>query len=233
MNSDISIELHDVCVAFKTRKSFFRHSEKLALNNISFNVYRGETLGVVGRNGCGKSTLLKVLSGVFSPDSGTIMHHDKQITLQTLSAGFDNELSGRDNALISSMLLGKTKKEATQHLEQVLDFSELGTAFDMPVKTYSSGMKARLGFSVALAVDAQVLLVDEVLGVGDQAFQEKAERAMINKINSNMTVVFVSHIPQQIENLCSRVVWLEGGSVIEVGETSEVMPRFYASLTAQ
>tara|TARA_Y100000296_G_C5172476_1_gene258065 strand:- start:1496 stop:2188 length:693 start_codon:yes stop_codon:yes gene_type:complete len=230
VNSDISIELRDVCVAFKTRKSFFRHSEKHALRNISFNVYRGETLGVVGRNGCGKSTLLKVLSGVFSPDSGTIKHHDKQITLQTLSAGFDNELSGRDNALISSMLLGKTKKEATLHLEQVLDFSELGTAFDMPVKTYSAGMKARLGFSVALAIDAQVLLIDEVLGVGDKAFQKKAKRAMVNKINSNMTVVFVSHVPKQIESLCTRVVWLEDGFVKDVGETSVVMPKYYASL---
>ncbi|WP_297818256.1 hypothetical protein [uncultured Paraglaciecola sp.] len=143
-----------------------------------------------------------------------------------MAAGFDEELTGRDNAIISSMLLGHSKKVAIDNMDEINEFSELGLSFLEPVKTYSSGMKARLGFSTAITMHADVLLVDEVLGVGDANFRVKAEKAILDKINSDQTVVFVSHSANQIKRLCNRAVWLENGEIIRVGYAQEVVDEY-------
>ena len=188
--------------------------------------FGGETLGIIGRNGCGKSTLLKLIAGILKPDSGSVNHYVEHVSLQTLSAGFDKELSGRDNAILSAMLLGNSHKMAVESLAEIVEFSELGSAFDDPVKTYSSGMRSRLGFSVAMLMHADVLLVDEVLGVGDKGFRRTAEKAILDKINSRQTVVFVSHSSAQIKRLCQKVIWLDKGRVITQGLPDEVLDEY-------
>ncbi|WP_426415781.1 ABC transporter ATP-binding protein [Aestuariirhabdus sp. LZHN29] len=220
------LELNDVTVTYKTRLAFFRHEQFTALNKVNFVVERGETLGVIGSNGCGKSTLLKVLAGIYKPDSGSVVRHCASVSLLTLGVGFDAELSGRDNAILGSMLLGATKKQAREALAEVIEFSELGDFIDQPVKTYSSGMRARLGFSVAITMDVDLLLIDEVLGVGDAKFRQKAEDVMLRKINSKQTVVFVSHSEPQVQRLCQRAIWLDKGQVVMEGETKMVLQEY-------
>lgn len=222
----LAIQVKNTSVFFKTRKGFFRFNKHHALSDISFDLKRGETLGIIGRNGCGKSTLLKVLANIFQPDRGEVKCFVNNVSLQTLSAGFDKELSGRDNAILAAMLLGHNKIEAKAGLDDIQQFSELGAAFNEPVKTYSSGMKARLGFSVAIRMHADVLLVDEVLGVGDSRFKRKAEAAILDKMNSDQTVVFVSHSSAQVKRLCDRVVWLEQGKVVKVGASSDIVDEY-------
>lgn len=228
-DSNVQIELKNVSITFKQRKSFFRHHYHSVLKSVSFSINKGETLGIVGRNGCGKSTLLKVIAGILEPDSGFCERKADKISLQSLAAGFDEELSGRDNAIIASMLLGHTRKSAIENLEQINAFSELNAHFDHPIKTYSSGMRARLGFSVALTMNADVLLIDEVLGVGDESFRVKAERALTSKMSSSQTVVFVSHSIGQVASLCDRVIWLENGQVKMVGEPEAITSQYLAS----
>lgn len=233
MKSSVTmISLSDVSVKFRQRLSFFRHKYHHALTDINLDVNRGETLGIIGRNGCGKSTLLKVLAGIMTPDSGTVDTRNNKVSLQTLAAGFDQELSGTDNAIISSMLLGHSHKEARANLDRINEFAELGDNFYEPVKTYSSGMRARLGFAVAITMHADVLMVDEVLGVGDANFRKKAEDAILDKINSEQTVVFVSHSAGQIQRLCDRVVWLERGKIKLIGETRPVLKEYQSFLAS-
>jgi lipopolysaccharide transport system ATP-binding protein len=196
------------------------------LENISFTIRKGETLGVIGTNGCGKSTLLRVLANIYGVDDGEVIWHCRQVSLLSLSLGFDTELSGRDNALISGMLLGGRKKEVLDRLDDIIEFSELKDYIDKPIKTYSNGMRARLGFSVALKMQSELLLIDEVLGVGDGKFKQKAEAAMIDKISSQQTVVLVSHSMAQIEALCDRVLWLEAGRVKMLGNPETVLPEY-------
>ena len=220
------ITLDNASVRYRKRQSLFRHNYFEALKGISFEVNKGETLGVIGRNGCGKSTLLKLLAGIYQPDQGTVERGDSKASLLTLSAGFDPNLSGIDNAIISAMLLGHKKKEIVEKLDEIVEYSELGDFIHEPVKTYSSGMKARLGFSVAVQMEADVLLIDEVLGVGDVKFKKKAEQTMMSKINSDQTVVLVSHSAGQIKKICQRAVWLEKGQVVMVGDCSEVADAY-------
>ncbi|MBJ2128707.1 ABC transporter ATP-binding protein [Alteromonas sp. IB21] len=222
----VSLSLKDVCLTFRTRKGFFRYHQHYALKNVSFQVFKGETLGVIGRNGCGKSTLLKVLAGILKADSGELVSNVNYISLQSLATGFDRQLSGRDNAILSAMLLGHSKEAALNALPSILEFSELGDAFEQPVKSYSSGMRSRLGFSVAMLMEADVLLVDETLGVGDTRFKRKAEKAILSRINSDQTVVFVSHSAGQVKRLCSRVVWLEHGEVKKVGPADILVDEY-------
>lgn len=228
---EVMIRLSGLGIKFKQRQSFFRHKHHQVLTDINIELYRGETLGVIGRNGCGKSTLLKVLAGILEPDSGNVELNDHKVSLQTLAAGFDQELSGEDNALISSMLLGHSRREANSNLENINNFAELGDYFYDPVKTYSSGMRARLGFAVAITMHADVLLVDEVLGVGDANFRRKAEEAILEKINSDQTVVFVSHSENQIARLCDRVVWLEGGRIKRQGDVKAIVEEYQKFLS--
>mgnify|MGYP001236054394 CR=1 FL=1 len=199
-----------------------------ALSDVSFDVFPGEVFGVMGRNGCGKSTLLRVLSGVIKPTEGSVQLQRAKLTraLLTLGLGFKPQLSGRDNALLGCMLQGASKREARAMLKSIQEFSELEDFFDQPVKTYSSGMRARLGFSTALTTNVDLLLIDETLSVGDSAFNKKAETALLSKINSSQTVIFVSHNEKQVERLCKRAIWLEGGLINASGATKDVSSSY-------
>lgn len=205
--SEIILEAKNICLEYKTRINFFKTFKHTALNNISLKLYKGEVLGISGRNGAGKSTLLKVLAGIISPDSGEIIV-GKNVTrsLLSLGLGFNLHLSGRDNAVLSCMLNGMTKKQSLNCVEKIKEFSELGDFFEQPVRTYSSGMRSRLGFATGVLTEVDILLIDEVLSVGDNKFKEKAEKAMLDKIKGHSTVVFVSHSIPQMERLCDRII---------------------------
>jgi len=205
-----------------------RRTRYWALRDVSFDLYTGETLGIIGRNGVGKSTLLRVLAGILAPDIGQLHFHRKglRISLISLGAGFAPYLSGRENAILSGMLLGATKNEMHERMEAIVAFSELDGFFEEPVNTYSTGMRARLGFSVAFHVDPDVILLDEVLGVGDEAFRKKSTAAMKERIKSDKTAVLVSHSIQLIKEVCDRIVWIEGGRVQVQGEVSIVLAAY-------
>jgi len=232
MTSDV-MSLNDVCVRYKTRRSFFRHDYFSALENISFTIKKGETLGVIGANGCGKTTLLKVLANIYDVDAGEVHWYCKQVSLLSLTLGFDAELSGRDNAIISGMLLGARKKEVLDKLDEIIEFSELEDFIDKPIKTYSAGMRPRLGFSVALKMRTELLLIDEVLGVGDGRFRRKAMSAMASKITSDQTVVLVSHSLSHVRKLADRVLWLDAGKVKMIGNPNEVLPAYNLFIDGQ
>lgn len=218
-----------MCLNYRSRKSFFRHVDHPALKDVSFRLDAGETLGVIGGNGSGKSTLLRVLAGIYRPDSGQMTRYCDSVMLLSLSLGFLGELTGRENALLSGVLLGSTFREVRARLPEIIEFSGLGGYIDQPLKTYSNGMRARLGFSVALAMRADLLLIDEVLSVGDRAFREKAEAALAERISSDQTVVLVSHSPQQIASLCDRALWLHDGSVRRIGSAADVADAYRTS----
>jgi lipopolysaccharide transport system ATP-binding protein len=227
--ADPVLSLSSVTLDYRTRESFFRHSYRRALDEVSFDIERGETLGVIGGNGGGKSTLLRVLAGIYRPNRGAIVSRCSSIMLLSLALGFENELSGRDNALLSGVLLGGSRKYVESKLDEIIAFSELEEQIDDPLKTYSSGMRARLGFSVALMMEADLLLIDEVLGVGDLEFQKKAKTAMLNRINSEQTVVYVSHSMGTVAQLCTRVVWLDHGKVARIGDPKKVIRDYRES----
>jgi lipopolysaccharide transport system ATP-binding protein len=232
-NSELvpAIRLTGATVRYRQRHSFFRHSYHEALKSLDLDVNRGETLGVIGRNGCGKSTLLKLLAGIYSPDEGSVEPFGNRVSLLTLSAGFDPELSGYENAVLSGMLLGNSKSSVLALLDDIFEYSELENAIYQPLKTYSSGMRARLGFAVAIIVETDVLLIDEVLGVGDIKFRQKAEKTLVNRIESDQTVVLVTHSGKQIRRLCKRAIWLEDGVVKMSGASGKVVNAYETALS--
>lgn len=208
-SNDAIISLNEVGVRYKRRGGVFRKPEYFqALERVSFDIHRGETLGIVGRNGAGKSTLLRVIAGIIKPDSGQVVNRGVTVSLLALQAGFDPELPGKDNAIMSGMLMGYTRRQVESRLEEIREFSELGKFMEEPVKTYSSGMRARLGFSVSAFLTPDVLLLDEILSVGDKDFQQKAEHEMMKKIHSNQTVILVSHSEGQVNRICDRKIEL-------------------------
>lgn len=219
----VLISVQDVGFRYRKRRSFFRHEYYQALRAVSFDVYSGETLGIVGRNGCGKSTLLRLLAGVFKPDRGHIQRNGCTVSLLGLGVGFDPELSGLDNIILSAMLLGATKEEARANLEPVIEYSELGGFIREPVKTYSSGMSMRLGFAVAITIKPDVVMIDEALATGDAHFRQKAERTIVDKARSEQTMIMVSHNSRQMTELCDRVIWLEEGRIRRQGEPTKII----------
>ncbi|UCL86314.1 ABC transporter ATP-binding protein [Pseudomonas nitroreducens] len=220
------LSLRNVGVRFSLSGKTNRNGFVEPLKDITLDVYRGETLGVLGGNGAGKSTLLKVMSGALRPDRGEVINHGATISLLALQAGFDLNLSGRDNALFGGMLLGYKRQEVLARLEEVKVYSELGNFFDEPLRTYSSGMASRLGFAISTIISPEVLLVDEVLSVGDAHFKKKAERTMMQKISAGQTVVLVSHSRTQVANLCDRCVILYQGTLIECASVDETLRRY-------
>ena len=221
------LELDNVSLSYHTSKKSFDHGSHHVLNQVSLQLYEGETLGIIGRNGVGKTTLLRLMAGILGPSHGKVhIHPGKSVSLLTLGLGFKADLSGRDNALLAAMLQGSTHKQAKSFLAGIQEFSELGESFNQPVKDYSSGMRARLGFTTALMTHVDVLLVDEILSVGDAHFREKAESAMRSRITGGQTVVFVSHMAEQVKKLCDRVVWLEHGKVVSMGPADEVVDAY-------
>ena len=222
------IELREVGVWYKKKVSLFRTEKSWGLRNVSLQVKRGETLGVIGGNGAGKSTLLKLLSGILDPDEGKVLRKVRNISLLTLGLGFLPNLSGRDNAVLSGILLGKTKDEMRNLLDDIIDFSEIGGAINDPVRTYSSGMRARLSFATALKADSDMILVDELLGVGDRQFRKKSTQAMKEQISSEKTVVIVSHNEELIKEVCDRLIWIDAGTIKAQGSVEEVREQYHA-----
>ena len=197
-----------------------------ALKNVSFDVKKGEFLGIIGLNGSGKSTLLKLISGVMKPTNGNINVKGTIAPLIELGAGFDMNLSARENVFLNGAVLGFSRKEMQKKFEWMIDFAELWDFVDSPIKNYSSGMIARLGFSIATASNPDILIVDEIRGVGDFKFQQKCHRRMNEIIESGTTVLFVSHSINQIKELCSRVVWLNNGELVDIGDTQRICEKY-------
>lgn len=230
MTNELIMTLENVACRYTVRKGLMRTQAYDALRDVSFNIHRGETIGLIGRNGAGKSTLLRLIAGIIQPDSGRIIRHRSvSISLLALQLGFSPELSGRDNAIVAAMFHGYTYREVVANIEEINEFSGLGHWFDEPIKAYSTGMRARLGFAVAMTMAPDVLLVDEVLGVGDQTFREKSTKAMKEKMLSGQTVVFVSHSPSVIMELCSSCIWIENGVSQMAGDPEEVLEVYRAS----
>lgn len=231
-NDNKMLSLDHVGLYYSRRQGFLKRSRFWALQDVSFDLYAGETLGVIGKNGVGKSTLLRVLAGIIAPNTGKVVVHRPglRISLISLGAGFVPFLSGRENAILSGMMLGATKKEILSRMDDIVAFSELNGFFDEPVNTYSTGMRARLGFSVAHHLDPDVILLDEVLGVGDESFRKKSTDAMKERIKSEKTVVLVLHSVPLLKELCDRIVWIEAGRTQVQGKVSEVLGAYLNSI---
>lgn len=220
------IELQDVGYYFQKRNGFFHKEKYWALEQVSFSLKSGESLGIIGRNGAGKSTLLRLLAGIILPDRGKLINHGYSVSLLSLQAGFIPYLTGRENVLLNGLILGFKKSAILDMMEEIHEFSGLGFFFDQPINSYSSGMKARLGFSIAFQLAPDILLIDEVLGVGDEAFRRKSSEKMKEKIRSNSTTVLVSHAPGTIKELCDRAVWIEDGVTRANGSPDEVLLEY-------
>lgn len=197
-----------------------------ALDSVSFEVYKGEVFGIIGLNGAGKSTLLKIIAGILKPTAGKVVKSGMVVPLIELGAGFDGELTGLENIFLNGLVLGYSRKFIQEKVDEIIEFSELGDFIHAPLKNYSSGMRARLGFSIATIVQPEILIVDEVLSVGDHKFKEKSENKMMSMINGGATVLFVSHSLSQVEQLCNRVAWLEKGKIREVNDASTVIEKY-------
>jgi len=194
-----------------------------ALKGVNLTVKKGECLGVIGRNGAGKSTLLSLLLGVAQPTKGKIEVNGKKTPLLELGAGFHPDLTGLENIIMNGVLLGHTEDEVLDRMDNIINFSELGDFIEMPLRTYSSGMTMRLAFSVAIHTEPEILLIDEVLAVGDESFQKKSGKALIELIKSGVTTVYVSHSMDAIKKICNRAIWLEHGEIRAEGESGKVI----------
>ena len=206
------------------RQLFF--DEFWALQDVSFSVQPGESLALIGRNGCGKSTMLKVIAGVMSATRGKVNVRGNIAPLIELGAGFDMDLTARENIYMNGAIMGFDRKFMDRHFDEIVDFSELQEFLDVPVKNFSSGMVARLGFSVATIVEAEILIVDEILAVGDVAFQKKCEQRMTKLLSGGTTLIFVSHSGEQVKRLCKKAVWLDHGVVQMQGDSGPVYDAY-------
>lgn len=224
MNTDKILSLKE----FVTRKlsGKLEYRDFTALEDVSFSVNKGETLGLIGRNGAGKSTMLKVISGILKPTEGSVVCYGNVVPMLELGSGFDMDLTGRENIFLNGAILGYGEEFLKSKYDEIVEFSELGQFIESPIRNYSSGMLARLAFSVASVVNPEILIVDEILAVGDANFQEKSKARMLQLMGGGTTVLFVSHSLSQIREMCSRVVWLEKGRVKMLGKADEVCDEY-------
>jgi len=197
-----------------------------ALDNVSFSIKQGETVGIVGANGAGKSTLLKVISRVIRPTQGRVFLRGRIAPLLELGAGFDYEMTGRENIFLNGAVLGFSRKEMATRLNRIVEFSGISDFIDAPIRTYSSGMVARLGFAVATDIQPEVLIIDEVLSVGDAEFQQKSSARISKYHNDGSTILIVSHNSTAIKQLCDRVVWLDRGSIKMLGNANDIVDQY-------
>ena len=225
---DKGFTLKERVLFFKSRNAYVKNN---ILKGISFNIEKGDILGIVGKNGSGKSTLLKLITKIIYPDSGSIKINGKVSSLIELGAGFHPDMTGRENIYINASIYGLTKKEIDSKLDTIIKFSELEEFIDSPIRTYSSGMYMRLAFSVAINVEAEILLIDEILSVGDANFQAKCFRKMQELKNSGITIVIVSHDLHTMEKLCNKVIWIESGKIKRSGIPNEVLKEYIEHTT--
>lgn len=233
-----AIEVRDLHIAYKKlkrvsiRRTFFtgrriKAEMFYAINGVSFNVEKGEIVGIIGRNGSGKSTLLKALAGIFSPNSGTINTFGNSISLLSIGVGFQSKLSGRENIILSGMLLGYSEVQIRAKMDEIIDFAEVRDFIDSPVQTYSSGMYSKLAFSITAVMEPDIMLVDEVLSVGDAKFKKKSFNKMQELIKDHArTVLIVSHSMDMIRKLCSRTLWIQNGVIVKEGPTEDVVAAY-------
>jgi teichoic acids export ATP-binding protein tagH len=243
--NDIVIEVKNATVRFnksaesisglkeyiiKMLKRELMFQEFLALKNINFTVKRGESWGLIGKNGSGKSTLLKLISGIIRPYQGNVTVNGSISPLIELGAGFDPELTARENIFLNGALLGYSKRFIESHFQEIVDFAELNDFIDVPIKNFSSGMSARLGFAIATVQKPDILIVDEVLAVGDFAFQQKCKERMEHLLSNGTTLLFVSHSIEQVKELCSNAIWIDNGEVRAIGDTYSVSQEYISSI---
>ena len=229
-----AIEVNDVCINYNIlnnisiRKTFLRRRKRdevfEAVKHISFSVMEGDIMGIIGKNGSGKSTLLRSIAGIFSPNSGTIDLKGHSVSLMALGVGFKDSLSGRENIILSGMLLGFSEKEIETRAQDIINFAEIGEFIDRPVRTYSSGMHSKLAFAITAMLETDIMLVDEVLSVGDERFKKKSLAKMKELItDKNRTVIIVSHSIETLKELCNSVLWIHDGKMMELGEPEIVL----------
>ncbi len=224
MANDKIQSIKEYLVALLKRK--LKYDEFRALQDVSFEIEKGEVIGIVGNNGAGKSTLLKVISGILRPTKGSVSLEGNVVPMLELGSGFDFDLSGRENIFLNGAILGYSEKFLKEKYDEIVEFSELGEFIDIPVRNYSSGMIMRLAFSIASQVVPDILIVDEILAVGDAAFQEKSYARMMELMSHGTTVLLVSHNIDQIRRLCDRVIWLDHGKVVSIGQTEEICEAY-------
>lgn len=206
-----------------------KFAEFYALKGVSFGIQKGESVALIGANGSGKSTMLKIIAGVMRPTRGSVSVEGTIAPLIELGAGFDGDLTARENVFLNGALLGHDRREMEHNFQQIVEFSELGNFIDVPVRSYSSGMVARLGFAIATQVEADILVVDEILSVGDYSFQQKCHRRMEEMLAQGSTLLFVSHDAEQVKRLCKRAIWLDHGNIVQDGPSGPVCDAYLAS----
>lgn len=221
------IRAENLEISFKTKTHFGSKKQLIkAVDNASFSLGRGESIGIIGRNGAGKSTLLRALAGIIKPNAGRVIHNTDSISLLSLGVGYEPALPAKNNVILNGMLLGISRREMKEKLHEIFEFAELTDFVDMPIKNYSSGMRARLAFSTTAHVRSDVMLIDEILAVGDQKFRQKSEQVMEERISSGDTVVLVSHQGNVIRKLCDRAIWFEHGKVVNDGPAAAIMDEY-------
>lgn len=221
--------LKDYLVA--ARRKEMRFQEFFALKHIDLQVMKGESWGFVGRNGSGKSTLLKLITGILRPYEGEVFVSGTVAPLLELGAGFDNELTGRENIIMNGLILGMTESQIQEKFDDIVEFSELRDFLDVPVKNYSSGMRARLGFAVATSAKADILIADEVLSTGDRAFQKKCENRMQDMLDGGTTLLFVSHSVDTVRRMCEKAMWLDRGTIRMTGDAAGVLDEYVSAMS--
>ena len=238
MSQEIAIEVKNLHISYKCLKSFSIKRSLLqmkktqatvfeAVRGVSFTVPKGEILGIVGKNGSGKSTMLRAIAGIFSADEGIIDLHGNSVSLLSIGVGFQRELTGRENIILSGMLLGFSEEQVHAKMDEIIEFADLGDFIDMPVKSYSSGMHSKLAFSITAILEADIMLIDEVLSVGDTKFKKKSYNKMKQLIsNKDRTVIIVSHVSETLQELRTNVLWLHDGEVKMIGAPEDVLPVY-------
>lgn len=237
--SEIALEVSHVSIDYRSLAHMSMHQGLLkkgvkraetirAVDDLSFTVEKGKILGIVGRNGSGKTTLLRSVAGIFRPDQGYIDTKGNRVSLMAIGIGFNGNNTGRENILKSGMLLGCRLDYVKEHMDEIIEFSELGDFIDRPVRTYSSGMYSKLSFAVTAILETDIMLVDEVLSVGDERFRKKSYRKMEELMMGNRTVLIVSHATDTLKKFCNEVLWMDGGKFMELGPTEEVLGRYDA-----